>query len=124
MRSRGFTLLEVMVALSILATSLVALLSLHARNIQIVADDRLIVRATLLAQAAMTEILLAEPFPATGERGGEFAEDPDFAWRAEILAPGVPELTELLREVRLRVSWGPEDADGVELVTMVRRPDA
>jgi general secretion pathway protein I len=124
MRARGFTLLEVMVALSVLATALVALLSLHARNIQIVGDDRQIVRATLLAQAAMTEILLAEPFPEIGERGGEFEEDPGFAWRAEFLGPGVPELAELLREVRVRVFWGPEDADGVELVTLVRRPDS
>jgi general secretion pathway protein I len=90
MRARGFTLLEVMVALSVLATALVALLSLHARNIQIVGDDRQIVRATLLAQAAMTEILLAEPFPEIGERGGEFEEDPGFAWRAEFLGPGFP----------------------------------
>lgn len=51
----GFTLLEVMIALVIVAISLVALLSLANRTILLQAEQQNITQATLLAQGKMTE---------------------------------------------------------------------
>jgi general secretion pathway protein I len=123
MKPRGFTLLEVLVAMSILATALVALLSLHGRNIQVVTTDRRIVRATLLAQETLTRALLDQPFPDLGQIEGDFRDDPDYRWRVEIEPGPTPELEEWVRLVRVRVYWDADDQDAVVLVTHAQRMD-
>jgi general secretion pathway protein I len=72
--SAGFTLLEVMVALAVVAIALVPLLRLHLLSLD----------ATLRAQDLSTAVLLAQgkmaampPFPEAGEEQGTF-EGPDF----------------------------------------------
>ncbi len=56
--SRGFTLLEVMVAVAILAMVLVSLLGLKNRSTQDVMLSEHITTATLLAKRLMTETLV------------------------------------------------------------------
>jgi len=119
----GFTLLEVLVAVAVLATALVSLLSLHGRNIQTVAYDQQLSRATLLAQDLMTRTLVAESFPEPTQSSGEFASDPDFRWQLEILRGPTPELEEEMREIRIRVFWDPGDPDAVRLVTLLHKPE-
>lgn len=123
MKAKGFTLLEVLVAMSILATALVALLSLHGRNIQVVASDRRIVRATLLAQETMTRLLLDTPFPELGESAGDFADDPDYRWKVEVGPGPTADLEEWVRQVRVRVYWDDQNQDAVVLVTHAQRVD-
>ena len=118
---KGFTLLEVLVAMSILATALVALLSLHGRNIQVVASDRRIVRATLLAQETLTRLLLDQPFPDLGELEGEFTSDPDYRWRVEVEPGPTAELEEWVRQVRVRIYWDEQAKDAVVLVTHAQK---
>src|SRR5919106_3503736 len=72
--SAGFTLLEVMIALAVVAIALVPLLRLHLLSLD----------ATLRAQDLTTEVLLAKekmatlpPFPEAGEEQGTF-EGPEF----------------------------------------------
>jgi len=120
----GFTLLEVLVAVAVLATALVSLLSLHGKNIQIVAYDQQLSRATLLAQDLMTRTLVAESFPEPTQSSGEFTSDPDFHWQLEILRGPAPELEEEMREIRVRVFWNAEDPDAVRLVTLLRKPES
>ena len=69
--SDGFTLLEVMVAIAILGTALVSLLSLHHQSMQSVIRAQDMTRASMLAQAVMTEAEL-ERFPDLGRRSGDF----------------------------------------------------
>ncbi|MGH7822188.1 MAG: type IV pilus modification PilV family protein, partial [Vicinamibacterales bacterium] len=83
--NRGFTLLEVLVAVAIIATALVTLLALHGRNIAIVAYDQRLNRATLLAQGVLTRTLVADPFPDPTQSSGGFDNDRDFQWQLEIL---------------------------------------
>jgi general secretion pathway protein I len=115
---RGFTLLEVMVALVIIATSFVVLL--HSRNQSVLmADDaRHITEATLLAAQKMTEIELGG-FPDVGEDEGEFGDEfPGYRWKGQVSE--VPTY-DFIREVRLSVLWGELGKErSVDLVSYVR----
>jgi len=119
----GFTLLEVLVAVAVLATALVSLLSLHGKNIQTVAYDQQLSRATLLAQDLMTRTLVAEDFPDPTQSSGAFASDPDFHWQLEILQGPTPELADEMREIRLRVFWDEREPDAVRLMTLLHKPE-
>jgi general secretion pathway protein I len=119
----GFTLLEVLVAVAIIATAMVSLLALHGRNIQIVAYDQQLNRATLLAQVLLTRTLVADPFPDPTQSSGNFEADPDFQWQLQILPGATRDLEEQVREIRVRVFWDPADPDAVRLATLVRKPD-
>jgi general secretion pathway protein I len=92
--SRGFTLLEVMISLAILAVALVALSDLNGSAVQMHAYGRRATTATLLVQSKMLD--LEELLQKEGlrdfddERHGTFeGEAPGYSWRAEILRPDV-----------------------------------
>lgn len=105
--SRGFTLLEVMIALAIVAIALVTLLGLGTRSIE--TNERLqrITQATLLAQQRMSEIELASAKPGTSLQSDEGTFEEPFAeyrWRVgyeETPLPG-------LRLITVTVAWGSE----------------
>ena len=120
---RGFTLLEVLIALSIIATAMVGLLSLHARNLQIVAYDQDLSRATWLAERLMTRTIVEQPFPDPAQASGQFDEDPRFQWEVRIVAGPTPELEDEVREIHVRVFWNPADPEVAHLITHVRKPD-
>lgn len=121
-RSRGFTLLEVLVAVAVLGLALVSLLALHVRNLDLIARDARVTEATLLARDRMAEIA-AEPFPDLGVTEGDFELEypdryPGLRWETEVLPAPVPNI----REVRVRVFRGEkESGDDVSLVYYVRR---
>jgi len=71
-QSDGFTLLEVVIAVAILALALVTLLQTQNSNIALVAESERVTTATLLAQRHMTELAMGDP-PALGEEDGNFA---------------------------------------------------
>jgi general secretion pathway protein I len=102
-RSAGFTLLEVMVAVAVLALALVSLLGLHVRNLALLERDQRLTETTLLARALMTEVEV-EPFPDFGVTDGDFGERyperyPGLRWEREVVATPLSDI----REVRLRV---------------------
>lgn len=119
---RGFTLLEVLVAVAVLGLALVSLLGLHVRNIDLIARDQSVTEATLLARALMTEVE-SGPFPDLGAERGDFELDypdryPDLRWEREVTPTPVPNV----REVRVRVFRGEEESgDDVTLTYYVRR---
>jgi len=80
---RGFTLLEVMVALAILAIAMPILLRSAAQSLSLAAQARFLAVAAQLAQEKMTERLLdGEAAPV--DDGGDFeAPFADYAWRVE-----------------------------------------
>ena len=70
-RARAFTLLEVMVAIAILGIALMGLLRLQHQSMQSVIRAQQSTRASMLAQAVMTEAEL-ERFPDLGNTSGDF----------------------------------------------------
>jgi general secretion pathway protein I len=91
----GFTLLEVMISLAILAVSLVAISGLTGGAVAMEAYSRRATEATLLLRAKMNDLedqLHKDGFSDfDDDKRGTFDEEgaPGFAWRAEILKPDV-----------------------------------
>jgi general secretion pathway protein I len=112
---KGFTLLEVMIALAIIGISFVSLLALRNRDILLSGYSRDIMEATLLARQKMTEVELTG-FPDLGELGGDFGEGSRFRWHERVIAPELlPTLSNIVREVHVTVSWS-DEKERVELV--------
>ena len=87
---RGFTLLEVMVALAILATTLVVLLQIITNNVRATNHAKMTTAATLLARSKMTDIedsILENGFSTDNESDkGTFRDQnfPSFRWESTI----------------------------------------
>lgn len=80
----GFTLLEVMIAMAILAIALVAVYHGQSQGISMAGDSRFLTTAPLLAQSRMARIEAADPRDIKAETG-DFGKDfPDYAWRVDI----------------------------------------
>ncbi|MBI3995646.1 MAG: prepilin-type N-terminal cleavage/methylation domain-containing protein [Nitrospirae bacterium] len=112
----GFTLIEVMVALSILAITFVVILGLQNRDILQHQEARYLTRATLLAQQKISEVEMAG-FPALGILNGGFPEpDEIFDWTETVSSTPF----EYAREVRVEVGWKEGSRrDSVTLITFV-----
>ena len=116
MRGQGFTLLEVMVALAILAITLVIIFSQQATSISVGNEARVITKATLLAQERMTDLIAQERLPI-GEEEGEIQEEiPPLKWKQMVEESA----TEGLQKITVSVLWreGERERD-VRLVTYV-----
>ena len=93
--NRGFTLLEVMISLAILAVGLVAISSLNGGAVAMHAYGRRATQAALLLRGKMLDV--EEELQKNGfsdfndEKHGDFSDDaaPGYAWSAEILKPDV-----------------------------------
>lgn len=96
---KGFTLIEIMVALSVLSISLVVLLGLRNRGISLAEKSRHIIEATLLARQKVTEIS-SEGFASLGEEKGDFGEEsPQYTWRQTVIQTPFQEVRELLIQI-------------------------
>jgi general secretion pathway protein I len=122
-RARGFTLLEVMVAMAILGIALLGLLGLHHQSMVSVIRAQQTTRAAMLAQAVMTEAEL-ERFPDLGMTSGDFqaafpGEFPDFRWARNVVESGMfPDV----RKVQVLVRYGPKLSLSFELVEFLHSP--
>src|SRR5215475_13945254 len=74
-RTAGFTLLEVLIAVAIVAIALVTFMGLHLRSLDATIRAQDLTTAVLLAQAKMATM---GEFPDTGEEKGQF-EGPELA---------------------------------------------
>jgi general secretion pathway protein I len=82
--NRGFTLLEVMVALAIIATALVTLLGTHLTNLNLAYENQEQTMAAMLARQKMEEILVL-PFDSVTDDSGDFGPDqPGYKWELEV----------------------------------------
>jgi type II secretion system protein I len=72
-RLSGFTLLEIMVALSILSLSLVAIMNLFSQGIRMTGVAEEYTLATILARSKMSEVLMEKELEVSTE-AGEFEE--------------------------------------------------
>jgi general secretion pathway protein I len=82
--TKGFTLLEVMIAMSILAIALVAVFQSQSQSLSLAGEGRFLTTASLLAQGKMAEIdgmnqkVISS---SSGDFGNDFS---DYTWRIEV----------------------------------------
>jgi general secretion pathway protein I len=121
--SAGFTLIEVMVSLAIIAIALMALLGLQHQTLQSVVRASEMTTAALLAQEMMTQTEIGQ-FPAIGNTNGNFEnlhprQYPNFRWERRVEPSAVfPDI----RKVRVIIHYGPRLHRSFELTEMIRNP--
>jgi general secretion pathway protein I len=117
---QGFTLLEVMVAVAILAMVLVTLMGVQNRSTQDVMLADHITTATLLAKGKMYEALVTAGTRTIVEKEdeGEFPEDEfkGFTWKQSISQVQLAENV-MITEVRMAVLW--KEGDRQEMVELL-----
>jgi general secretion pathway protein I len=80
----GFTLLEVMIAMAILATTLIVVFQSQSQSISMANDSRSLTVMSLLAQSKMADMESITTLPE-GVSNGNFGVDyPDYDWRIDI----------------------------------------
>ncbi len=105
--AHGFTLLEVMVALAIIAIAFTAMLSSQARNVSLAAESKFQTTAPLLAQDIMTRYTTEQRSGSGPEQGDWGSAFPGYRWQLQatpVTMAGASELPGLFR-VDLEVSW-------------------
>ena len=119
----GFTLVEVMVALAVIAFAFVGLLGLHGRNIKAIARDQSLTRATLLARELVSQIqfqVASGGLQDLGDSHGTFEGYPGYRWERVVVPTELAEV----RQVIVRVVWDERNPNACELVYFVRDPAA
>ena len=88
--SKGFTLVEVMVALAIVAFSLTAIAASMNQMIDAANSMRVRTYASWIAQNKITELRMANATPETSTSSGEVTyANSDWEWRAVVAETGV-----------------------------------
>jgi general secretion pathway protein I len=113
---QGFTLLEVMVALAILAITLVIIFSQQAVGIKAGNEARIITKATFVAQERMAGLITQDRLPI-GEEEGEVQDAiPPMKWKQMVEESAI----EGMKKIIVLVLWKEGDRDrDVRLVTYV-----
>lgn len=113
----GFTLLEVMIALAIIAIALVVILHSHSLSIARTNQAKNIILSCLLAQKQMADIESLEFSALVNSKGG-FEGYPQFSWQRSIYE--TPK--EDFKKVALLISWDEgEGQASTEIVTFITR---
>jgi general secretion pathway protein I len=115
--SRGFTLLEVMIAVTIIAIVLVAVFGSQSQSLSLANEAKFNTTAALLAQRKMAEVEAGNSWDLIST-SGDFNEDfPDYQW--ELNVSDIPlsgaEGLEYLKQVDVAVLWGDQNQYRYEL---------
>lgn len=100
---KGFTLLEVMLALAIMAGVILTVVSSFNYHLSLVERDREETVSLLLARAKLEDIELQSKKELKSIQEGTFApEHPEISWKAEITPTGV----DIFKKLTLTTRWG------------------
>ena len=143
MRERGFTLLEIAIAIAFLGLSLSTIIAIQTRYLRQYSREENLAQAALYAQYAMTMMEVVGEPPETGSIDGDLAtllketnffdeselsakegELDGWKYRRNVTAISLPSLGEtppeedVLRRIDLQIDWG--GGDGFTLVYYMR----
>ena len=100
----GFTLLEVMVAVGLLAFAMVSILGIVSHNINLAIRSANYLTATSLADDIASRID-AEGIPSDSERSGKFENYPGFEWYVAVSPYNLPQFEAKMNIVSVIVTW-------------------
>lgn len=106
----GFTLLEVLVAVVILGSTLAVLLGTVNRNLVLASDSKNLSIARMLAQNKMSEVELAG-YPSDTNEEGEYEDFPGFKWYLSVVPLNISSLETDIKIVKLLVTWDNDQKD-------------
>jgi general secretion pathway protein I len=108
----GFTLLEVMIAVAILAIALVAAIGSQSQSVSLASEAKFATTAALLAQSKMADLEAKDPDDLFSD-AGDFGEDfPGYRWESEVSPATLDRLGEAsrhLKKIVLTVGRGDND---------------
>lgn len=102
--TRGFTLLEVIIAVAIIGSSLAILLGAVNKNLVLASQSKNLSIASFLAQKKLGEIEI-EGYPDIGSQEGVFEESPEFRWYLSVQPYNIEQLGAEIRIVMLTITW-------------------
>jgi len=109
----GFTLLEVMIAVAIIAIALMAVLGSQSQGLSLAGESRFNRTAALLAQEKMAEIEAVKDLGDLNSDSGDFGDEfPGYTWQLsmhDILFDGAEKISDRLKQIDLEVSWGSDE---------------
>ena len=101
---KGFTLLEVIIAVAIMGASLAILLGAVNRNLVMASQSKNQSIAYTLAQQKIGEIEM-QGYPQVGQEQGTFEEFPGFNWYVNVLPYDIEQLGTEIRIVMVDIEW-------------------
>jgi general secretion pathway protein I len=117
-REEGFTLLEVMVAMSIIAIAMTAVLNSQSQSVSLASEAKFSTTAALLAQNKIAETEWGNRLDLASD-SGDFGEDfPGYTWQVNVedVSMDLPEnVSNHLKEMKVTISWGEEGVYRYEL---------
>ena len=108
----GFTLLEVMVSMAIIAIALTAVLGSQSQSVSFATEAKFSTTASLLAQGKIAELEARKPEDLVSESGDFGEEFPDYAWEVtveDVFFSEPENVSNHLVQINLMVSWGEEE---------------
>jgi type II secretion system protein I len=94
-KENGFTLMEVMVAMAILAIALVSIFQLQSQSISMATDSRFMTTAALLAQSKMVEVESRSSLSNQSESGDFGPDYPQYTWHIVIGNTQLPQFKKI-----------------------------
>lgn len=111
-QKRGFTLLEVMVALSIIAIVLVSVYRMHAQTVSMNNEVRFYATAPMLAEIKMAEIE-SESLEDIGDDSGDYGDEfPDYRWNIiidDVESTALESIAKDLKKIDLLISFNNDE---------------
>ena len=100
----GFTLLEVMVAVGLLAFAMVSILGIVSHNINLATRSTNYLIATSLADDLASRID-AEGLPSASKRSGKFENYPGFEWYVTVFPYNLTQFEARMTIVSVLITW-------------------
>ncbi len=107
-RATGFTLLEVMVAMAIMAIVLVSVYRMHAQTLTMNTANRFYTQAPMLAQGKLAQLATGSSEIIAGDSGDLGEKFPGYSWSVaveEVSSEALGEVANDLKQIDLTVSY-------------------